>query len=279
MSRKIKRISWLTTKVIFLGIFLIITVFPLYWIFITSLKSQKDIFTVPIQYWPENISFENYINMFEFSNFQIYIINSLVVSVVAGFFTLVISIFSGYVLARYQFKGKSQVILAFFVTQMIPIFIALAPLYSLMSKMHLLNKLTSLLLIYTVMMIPFCTIMMRGFFERIPASLEEAAMIDGCNKLQALFKVIIPVMLPGIAATFIFAFVQCWNELFLAIMFIDDESAKTIPVAMNSFITKFDIDWGAMSAATIISVIPTLVLFAFFQKYIVEGATQGSVKG
>ncbi|MFK4997105.1 carbohydrate ABC transporter permease [Bacillus sp. N9] len=162
---------------------------------------------------------------------------------------------------------------------MIPIFIALAPLYALMSKLHLLNKLPSLLLIYTVMMIPFCTIMMKGFFERIPSSLEEAAMIDGCNKFQALFRVIIPVMLPGIAATFIFAFVQCWNELFLAIMFIDTESAKTIPVAMNSFITKFDIDWGAMSAATVISVIPTLVLFSFFQKYIVEGATQGSVKG
>ncbi|TLS38638.1 carbohydrate ABC transporter permease [Pseudalkalibacillus caeni] len=272
-------VLWVSMKRTFLFLFLVTTLFPLYWIFITSLKPQKDIFTFPLQYWPENITFEHYVNMFSFSNFHLYIMNSLIVAVVAGIFAVIISMFSGYVLARYQFKGKNQIVLAFFVTQMIPLFIALAPLYLLMSKLNLLNKLSALLLIYTVMMIPFCTIIMRGFFERIPASLEEAAMIDGCTRTQALFRVIFPVMLPGITATFIFAFVQCWNELFLAIMFIDDESSKTIPVAMNSFITKFDIDWGAMSAATVLSVIPTLILFAFFQKYIVEGATQGAVKG
>lgn len=266
-------------KFIFLSLFLVFTVFPLYWIFITSLKPSKDMFSFPIQYWPETITFENYINIFQISNFNIYIMNSLILSIVAAFFSLVIATLSGYVLARFEFKGKTQVIFAFLITQMIPIFIGLAPLYLLMSKLQLLNKLPSLMLVYTVMMIPFCTVIMKGFFERIPSSLEEAAMIDGCSRLTALFKVIIPVMLPGIAATFIFAFVQSWNELFLAIMFIDKEEAKTIPVAMNSFITKFDIDWGAMSAATVLSVIPTLILFAFAQKYIVEGMTQGSVKG
>jgi multiple sugar transport system permease protein len=269
----------LLIKVIFLSLFLVFTVFPLYWIFITSLKPSKDMFSFPIQYWPETITFENYINIFQISNFNIYIMNSLILSIVAAFFSLIIATLSGYVLARFEFKGKTQVIFAFLITQMIPIFIGLAPLYLLMSKLQLLNKLPSLMLVYTVMMIPFCTVIMKGFFERIPSSLEEAAMIDGCSRLTALFKVIIPVMLPGIAATFIFAFVQSWNELFLAIMFIDKEEAKTIPVAMNSFITKFDIDWGAMSAATVLSVIPTLILFAFAQKYIVEGMTQGSVKG
>lgn len=277
MKKKIN--YWLITKIVFLGIFLLFTIFPLYWIFITSLKPRKDMFTLPLQYWPKELTFENYVNIFAISDFGTYITNSLLVSVVAGLFSLLIAILSGYVLARFHFKGKSQVIFAFLITQMIPIFIALAPLYLLMSKLHLLNRLPSLMLIYTVMMIPFCTIIMKGFFERIPATLEEAAMIDGCSRFSALFKVIIPVMLPGITATFIFAFVQCWNELFLAVMFIDEEGSKTIPVAMNSFISKFDIDWGAMSAATVLSVIPTLVLFAFAQKYIVEGMTQGAVKG
>jgi multiple sugar transport system permease protein len=276
----IKRVNWwLFAKVIFLGMFLIFKIFPLYWILITSLKPRKDMFTLPLQYWPEHFTLENYINIFKISNFDVYIFNSLIVSTVSGIFSLLIAMLSGYVLARFQFKGKSHVIFAFFITQMIPLFIALAPLYLLMSKLHLLNRLPSLMLIYTVMMIPFCTLIMKSFFERIPSSLEEAAMIDGCSRIGALIKVIIPVMLPGIAATFIFAFVQCWNELFLAIMFIDEENAKTIPVAMNSFITKFDIDWGAMSAATVLSIIPTLILFAFAQKYIVEGMTQGSVKG
>ncbi|SMQ84890.1 carbohydrate ABC transporter membrane protein 2, CUT1 family [Bacillus sp. OV166] len=275
-----RHINWrLLFKVIFLSLFLVFTVFPLYWIFITSLKPEKEMFTFPIHYWPETITFDNYINIFKISSFNIYIMNSLILSIVAGIFSLIIATLSGYVLARFEFKGKSQVIFAFFITQMIPLFIGLAPLYLLMSKLQLLNRLPSLMLMYTVMMVPFCTVIMKGFFERIPSSLEEAAMIDGCSRINALFKVIIPVMLPGIAATFIFAFVQCWNELFLAIMFIDKEEAKTIPVAMNSFITKYDIDWGAMSAATVLSVIPTLILFAFAQKYIVEGMTQGSVKG
>lgn len=275
-----KPINWQPlVKGIFLSLFLLFTVFPLYWIFITSLKASNEMFTIPIHYWPKKITFDNYINIFKISNFGIYIFNSLIVSIIAGFFSLIIATLSGYVLARFEFKGKLQVMFAFFITQMIPLFIGLAPLYLLMTNLQLINRLPSLMIMYTVMMVPFCTVIMKGFFERIPSSLEEAAMMDGCSRISALFKVIIPVMLPGIAATFIFAFVQCWNELFLAIMFIDKEESKTIPVAMNSFITKYDIDWGAMSAATVISVIPTLLLFAFAQRYIVEGMTQGSVKG
>ena len=271
---------WLRTlKVGFLSIFLAITIFPLYWIIITSFKTQKDIFSLPIQYWPKEFTLDNYIQIFKISHFQTYIFNSFFVSIVASFIVLIISLLGGYVLARFKFKGKGQVIGGFLMTQMVPIFIGMAPLYMMMSKMQLINHLFSLMLIYTVMLIPFCTIIMVGFFQRIPATLEEAAMIDGCSRISALFKVIVPVLLPGIMATFIFAFVQCWNELIMAVMFIDEESVKTIPVAMNSFIKKYDIEWGAMSAGTVLSVIPTMILFAFCQKYLVNGLTQGAVKG
>jgi multiple sugar transport system permease protein len=148
-----------------------------------------------------------------------------------------------------------------------------------MSRLGLLNNRLSLIIMYTVMLIPFSTIMLRGFFQRIPSSLEEAAMIDGCSRLSAIRHVIVPVMLPGIASTFIFAFVQNWNELFMAVMFIDSEALKTLPVAMNSFVMKFNVDWGAMSAGTVLSVIPTVLLFAIAQRYIVEGLTQGAEKG
>lgn len=271
---------WLRTlKVGFLSIFLAITIFPLYWIIITSFKTQKDIFSLPIQYWPKEFTLDNYIQIFKISHFQTYIFNSFLVSIVASFIVLIISMLGGYVLARFKFKGKGQVMGGFLITQMVPIFIGMAPLYMMMSNMQLINHLFSLMLIYTVMLIPFCTIIMVGFFQKIPNSLEEAAMIDGCSRISALFKVIVPVMLPGIMATFIFAFVQCWNELIMAVMFIDEESVKTIPVAMNSFIKKYDIEWGAMSAGTVLSVIPTMILFAFCQKYLVNGLTQGAVKG
>jgi len=266
-------------KVLYLSVFFVFMVFPLYWIVITSLKPQNEIFTLPLQYWPEHITFDNYVNIFKISKFHIYIVNSLLVSLVAAAVVLLIAMLGAYVLARFTFKGGKQIMFAFFLTQMIPMFIGFGPLYVMMSNFGMLNKQISLILMYTVGLIPFSVIILRGFFQRIPSSLEEAAMIDGCSRMRALFLVIVPVMLPGIAATFIFAFVQNWNELFLSIMMIDRESAKTIPVAMNAFITKFDIEWSSMSAATVLSVIPTVILFALCQKLIVEGLTQGAVKG
>ncbi|WP_411503839.1 carbohydrate ABC transporter permease [Brevibacillus centrosporus] len=270
---------WKTGRVVVLGGFLAFAIFPLYWIVITSLKGQQEIFELPIRYWPESATLLNYIEIFRISHFQVYIWNSFLVSLVASSVVVLIAMLGGYVLARFSFRGKRQVMLGFLLTQMIPMFIGMAPLYVMMSRMHILNSLVSLMLVYTVMLIPFCTIIMSGFFQRIPNALEEAAMIDGCSRTHALFRVIVPVMLPGIAATFIFAFVQCWNELIMAVLFIDEESVKTIPVAMNAFIKKYDIEWGAMSAATVLSVIPTMLLFAFCEKYLVEGLTQGAVKG
>jgi len=266
-------------KVLYLALHFVIMVFPLYWIVITSLKPQKDIFSFPLQYWPKQFTFDNYIQIFKISKFHVYIGNSLLVAVLAALIVIFIATLSAYVMARFQFRGHKQIMMAFFITQMLPGFIALAPLYLLMADLDLINKRMSLVISYTVMLIPFSTIMLRGFFQRVPSSLEEAAMIDGCSRLTALLRVIIPVMLPGIASTFIFAFVQNWNELFMAVMFIDDEALKTLPVAMNSFVMKFDVDWGAMSAGTVLSVIPTVVLFAFAQRFIVEGLTQGAEKG
>jgi multiple sugar transport system permease protein len=266
-------------KVLYLALHLIVMVFPLYWILITSLKPQKDIFSFPLKYWPTNFTFENYVNVFKISKFHVYIANSLIVSIVSASIVLAIAILSAYVLARFKFRGHQQIMLAFFLTQMLPGFVSLAPLYLLMSNMHLIDTRISLILMYTVGLIPFSTIILRGFFQRIPGSLEEAAMIDGCSRLSALLRIIIPVMLPGIASTFIFAFVQNWNELFLAVMFIDSEAIKTLPVAMNSFVLKFDVDWASMSAGTVLSILPTVILFAFAQKFIVQGLTQGAEKG
>ncbi|OXS52884.1 sugar ABC transporter permease [Cohnella sp. CIP 111063] len=274
-----KRYSLRGLKVVSLAVYFALMVFPLLWIAITSLKPQKDIFTYPIRYWPETLTWQNYADIIRVSKFQIYIANSLLVALTAALIVAVISVLSAYVMARFSFRGHGQVMLGFFLTQMLPGFISLGPLYMMMTRLDLVNTRFSLILMYTVGLIPFSTILLKGFFERIPKSLEEAAMIDGCSRLSALVRVILPVMMNGITATFIFAFVQNWNELFMAVMFIDNEALKTLPVAMNSFVMKFDIDWGAMSAGTMMSVIPTVVLFAIAQRYIVEGLTQGAVKG
>ena len=262
-----------------LGIWLVITLFPLYWIVVTAVKPRKDIYAFPVEYWPKSFSLENFVNLFAVSNFGTYLANSIIVSVVAATVVTLISLLSGYVIARFEFRAKSAILMAFLVTQMIPGFIALGPLYQLMVDLGLVNDRSGLVLVYIAMCIPFSTIMLRGFFENVPDALEEAAMIDGCSRIGALFRVLVPIMTPGIVAAFIFNFVSCWNELFLSVTLLTSDANKTVPTAINGFITSYNIDWGSMSAAAVLTIIPTMVMFAFASKYIVQGLTSGAVKG
>ncbi|MFD4027462.1 carbohydrate ABC transporter permease [Streptomyces sp. NPDC058576] len=263
----------------FLTLWLIFTVFPLYWITITSFKPAGAIFTFPLAYWPEDFSLENYSGLFGASQFGTYLMNSLIVSAVAGTVATVISMLSAYVLARFEFRTKTALLMAALVTQMIPSFIALGPLYLLMTDLRLVDNRLGLVLVYIAVCIPFCTVMLRGFFANIPDTLEEAAMIDGCSRFGALFRVLLPVMKPGIVAAFIFNFVNCWNELFLSVTLMNSDDNKTVPTALNGFISSFNIDWGSMSAAAVLTILPTMVLFAFASRHIVQGLTAGAVKG
>ncbi|WP_097882857.1 carbohydrate ABC transporter permease [Streptomyces sp. st140] len=263
----------------FLTLWLIFTIFPLYWITITSFKPAGDIFTFPLAYWPEDFSLENYSGLFGASQFGTYLLNSLIVSAVAGTVATVVSMLSAYVLARFEFRTKTALLMAALVTQMIPSFIALGPLYLLMTDLGLVDNRLGLVLVYIAVCIPFCTVMLRGFFANIPDTLEEAAMIDGCSRLGALFRVLLPVMKPGIVAAFIFNFVNCWNELFLSVTLMNSDDNKTVPTALNGFISSFNIDWGSMSAAAVLTILPTMVLFAFASRHIVQGLTAGAVKG
>lgn len=270
---------FLIFKILALTIFLLVAVFPLYWIIVTSIKDATETYSFPVSYWPEHPTIQNYIYLFKSMNFGRYLLNSLMAALSAASVALLIASLSGYVMARKFFRGKGIILFVLFFTQMIPGFMLMGSLYILMAPLRLVNSLGVIIMLYTNMMIPFASIMMKGFFERIPPSLEDAALIDGCNQLQALFRIILPVTLPGLAATFSFAFVNCWNELFLAIMFLDREMKKTLPVGLNSFIAKADINWGAMSAGAVVALLPTILIFAFAQKYIVQGLTQGAVKG
>jgi multiple sugar transport system permease protein len=266
-------------KFSFLGLWVVFTVFPLYWITVTSLKAPGDIFAFPISYWPEHFSLENYRGLFDKADFGVYLTNSLVVATVAGAVATAISMLSAYVLARFEFRTKSALLMAALVTQMIPTFIALGPLYLLMTDLNMVDNRLGLILVYIAVCIPFCTVMLRGFFENIPDALEEAAMIDGLSRFGALFRVLLPVMRPGIVAAFIFNFVNCWNELFLSVTLMNSDSNKTVPTALNGFISSFNIDWGSMSAAAVLTILPTMLLFAFASRHIVQGLTSGAVKG
>ncbi|NQX67290.1 carbohydrate ABC transporter permease [Paenibacillus alba] len=267
------------SRVIALTLFLIGALFPFYWMLVTSLKDRQEIYSGKLTLWPQNLTFANYMDTFQNSSFPHYFMNSFIVSMSSSILVLFVSILGGYSMARYSFRGKKVFLISFLATQMIPVMVILVPLFISFSQLHLLNKLPSLIITYTAMNIPFCLLTMSSFFQRIPVSLEEAALIDGCNKFQTMIRIILPIMRPGIVATLVFAFTGAWNDLFFGVMFTNSESTKTVPVGLSSFVQKFDINWGQMSAAGILSLIPVVIMFAFAQKYIVSGLTEGAVKG
>jgi len=266
-------------RVFILIFYLLMVLLPFYWLFITSVKPRMDILTTDIQYWPKHFTLDNYRVLWSASNFGVFLKNSVLVSIGTGVFTTCFAILGGYSLARYKFKAKTAAVYGLLLTQMIPGVLVMIPTAILFSKVGLMNSMSGLIVIYIVGNIPFCLILMRSFFDRIPVDLEEAALIDGCSKMGALFRIVLPIMLPGIVATFVFAFIGAWNELLCAIMFISSDEFKTIPVGLSMFVQSYDINWGVMTAGAVMALLPSLIMFAIVQRFVVEGLTDGAVKG
>lgn len=278
--RKTKRAIGTTLRFIILACFLLAAILPLFWIFITSIKSETELYSLPLVYWPKSPTFAAYKRLFTYSNFGIYFRNSLIVTLTSSIIGMVISLMGGFALSRFTRKKLKGIIeLVMYFTQTIPCFMLMLPLFMFFSKLKLVDNLSILSIIYVATVVAFCTLMSKSFFDRIPVDLEEAGKIDGCNMAQSIIHVVLPLTLPGIAAIFCFAFVNIWNELFIAVMMINKASKYTVPVALNSFISKAGVSWDLMSAGIVVSLLPTMVIFGIGQKYIVAGLTDGGVKG
>lgn len=277
--RKKSSLGYRIAKVTVLVAFLLIIIFPFYWILITSLKPVSEIFNVPITFFPNTFTTENYRDLFSELDFGRYILNSIMVSMIASTGSVSVSLCAAYVLARFDFRGKGAVIYFFLITQMLPGFISLAPLYQLLSGWGMIDKLPTLMLLGATALVPYSTITLRGFLRAVPRALEESAMIDGCGRLRAMLSIVFPLILPSFAATFIFCFVQVWNDLFSPVMYMNRQVNYTIPVALNYMVQKNDIRWGELSAGAVIAIVPTVIMFAFAQKYVAGGLMAGAVKG
>jgi multiple sugar transport system permease protein len=279
MDHKTKRRLFGLGRALLLVFFLLLVVLPIYWMVITSFKTHKEIINAQeITYFPKDSTIENYVQLFKLYDYRGMLSNSLIVSTATGLCVTLLSIFGGYGLARYKFRGKDTMLLFFLVTQMIPGILVIIPLYVIFSKMGLINTRLGLFVFYLITNLPFCVITMRSFFERIPYTLEEAAYVDGCSKMASLVRVILPIMFPGIVAVFVFAFIGAWNELIAGTIFINTSGLWTVPVGLKSLIGKYDVKWGVLMAGGFCALLPTAIMFAFMQKYVVEGLTAGAVK-
>lgn len=279
MSHGKRRFLTFLTYSVLIG-FAVYCLLPFLWMFVTSIKPTDQIRTLNPSFVVKKITFSHFDNVLNNSAFLTFFKNSLFIALVTTAASLLISIFAGYALSRYaRFKGVKLFGVAMLLSQMIPGVLLLIPLYLVMKNLSLINTYASLILAYTTFTVPLCTFMMKGFFDSVPYEMEESAEIDGCSRIGIIFRILLPVSLPSLVATSLFAFLNAWNEFMFGFVFINDEHHRTLTPGISLFKGLYQTDWGSMMAASVLSVLPIVLIFVFLQRYLVEGMTAGAVKG
>jgi multiple sugar transport system permease protein len=205
--------------------------------------------------------------------------NSVIVSSFTAIVSTLLAAGAGYGFSRFKFRGKHAIVALMLVTQMFPLIMIIAPIFRLLSPLGLTNSLSGLIIVYTAFNVPFASFLMQSFFDAIPKELEEAALLDGANRFAAFWRIIMPLTLPGLAATLGFVFTAAWSELLFALMLNSSSAVSTFPVGLLAFVSKFSVDFGQMMAAGVLALVPVCVFFVFIQRYLVQGLTAGAVKG
>lgn len=280
MHMRVKRRIANTASYVLLTILSIYCAFPFVWMVISSLKPKNEIRVRTPSFIIDNPTLENFVSVLFRHNFTTYVRNSLIVSVAATVLSLAIAILAGYVFSRYFRKRVVKYSnLGMLISQMIPGVLLLVPLYIIMRNLQVLDSYISLILAYTTFVIPLCTFMLSSAFDGIPLSLEEAAQLDGCGKLETIGRVILPVMIPAIVSVGLYAFINAWNEFMFGYIFISQDEFRTITPAIMLFKGANSIDWGGLMAASVVAVLPVALIFLFLQRYFIAGLMSGAVKG
>ncbi len=253
--------------------------FPAVWILLTSLKTEGELVSKPITYWPSHAVLDNYVRAFTDQPLLRYLGNSFAVAVLSTVFSLLVAACAAYAIARLNLKRRQLILTCIVASSMFPLVTLLVPIFETMRTLNLLNTYTALVLPYTVLNLPVCTLVLVSFFQSIPKDLENAAMIDGCTRLGALVKVVIPLAAPGVFTAGILGFVNAWDEFLLALSLNSSATMRTLPVGISLYQGEFTFPWPTISAALIVAIVPVAVLIALFQERVVGGLTQGGLKG
>jgi multiple sugar transport system permease protein len=251
--------------------------FPFCWLVFCSLKPRAQLFNVGVM--PQALTLNHYYTLFARTEALRFLLNSALVAVVVTALTVCFSTLGAYSLVFFRYRGRELIGRLILFAYMFPGVIIIVPMYNVMTALHLTNHLASVMLVELVLTVPFSLWMLRGFFLDIPQELEEAAILDGCSKMQALRHVLLPLALPGIIAVAVFSFIFSWNEYLFPLVLINNEDAKTLPLGVAGFMGHLYVEWGPLLASAVVSTIPILILFTFLQRFLIKGLMSGAVKG
>ncbi|MFJ9212117.1 carbohydrate ABC transporter permease [Streptomyces sp. NPDC102264] len=257
-----------------LGLYLLFTLVPFYWMLLFSLRPAGSTSLVP---WP--VTFDHFEKVWNERSFSVFFQNSALIGVFTLICTTGVALAGGYALARFDFRIKQGFMLALLCSQFIPGALMLVPLFQIFKNLSLINSPLSVVIAETVFQLPLSIILISGFIKNVPYSLEEAAWVDGCSRFQAFRIVVLPMLRPGLIAVGSFAFVHSWNHFLFALMFLMDQDKQTIPVGLSTLIGADSVDFGALAAGGVISAVPVVIVFAFIQKWLITGFSAGAVKG
>ncbi|MGW6012385.1 carbohydrate ABC transporter permease [Streptomyces sp. NPDC055210] len=257
-----------------LGIYLVFTLVPFYWILLFALRPTGSTSLVP---WP--MTFEHFDKVWNDRSFGTYFENSVYVGLATLFMTTLVALAGGYALARFDFRIKRAFMLALLCSQFVPGALLLVPLFQIFAELQMINSLGSVIIAETVFQLPLSMILISGFIRNVPYTLEEAAWVDGCNRFTGFRVVVLPLLRPGLIAVGSFAFVHSWNHFLFALMFLSNQEKQTIPVGLNSLMSADSVDLGALAAGGIVAAVPVVIVFAFIQKWLITGFSAGAVKG
>jgi arabinogalactan oligomer / maltooligosaccharide transport system permease protein len=262
-----------------LMVFVFISVFPIWQIVNISLRPGNQLLSTSLELIPSGATFQNYVNLFTGRDFLLWMKNSAIVSIAVTFTGVLFASTAGYGFSRFRFLGKKFGLLALLTTQMFPATMLLLPMYIMLINLGLINTYLGIIIVYSATALPFCIWTMKGYYDTIPVSLEEAARIDGCTQAGAFVRVILPLAAPALVITALFSFMTAWSEYLVASQILQDTLLWTLPLGLKSFEATMSTEWGMYGAASLIVMIPVVILFLALSRWLVSGLTLGSVKG
>lgn len=275
-----KRGNWRTVPIIaVMAVLLVWTMFPFYWMLVTSIKENNEIYSPLATLWPRTFTMRHWNELFNRTPFMTHFRNSLIISGSTTLLSMAIGSLAAYAIARLQFRGRSIMARSLIYSYLVPPAVLFIPLFQLLGALELLNSMQGLVVAYLTFTVPFCTWLLVGYFKTVPVELEEAALVDGCTRFSTLFRITLPLSAPALVVVALFSFTLSWNEFLYALVFNTNKHVQPVTAGLSGMVAEDVFFWGRMMAASALGSIPPIILYTLGQKWVVQGLTIGAVKG